>query len=162
MAKDDKTYSPVDGDKYYALMDMGAIVALKRCVRIPDAAVHVNHELIHYVAQSFDCAKLLRLWKKKAESFRIFEGKCRFPHALENKFDKQREVESDAKTGVEKGLSRYGVLKLHDALDAITDWSQHKSVLPDLVHKMGIWVGQKKYVGNEEIELDASFHGRTP
>eukprot|EP00971_Amphidinium_carterae_P085091 1683355-Amphidinium_carterae.1 len=55
MSKDDTAYFPGDGDKYYNLMDMGAMVAIKRCVRIPDASVHVNHELIHYVAQSFDC-----------------------------------------------------------------------------------------------------------
>eukprot|EP00971_Amphidinium_carterae_P336564 6472990-Amphidinium_carterae.2 len=162
MAGNEMPYSPADGDKYYALMGIGAVASLKRCVRVPDASVHVNHELIHYVAQSFDCVKLLRLWKNRAESFQIYDGKCRFPHAIESKFDKQRDVEGDAKTGVEKGLCRYGTLKFHDALSAITDWAQHKSVLPDLVHKMAIWVGQKKYVGKEEIELDASFQGRTP
>eukprot|EP00971_Amphidinium_carterae_P027874 549249-Amphidinium_carterae.1 len=70
MSKEDSSYIPADGDKYYNLMDIKAIVRLKRCVRIPDAAVHVNHELIHYVAQSFDCVKLLQLWKKRAELFK--------------------------------------------------------------------------------------------
>eukprot|EP00971_Amphidinium_carterae_P174926 3467670-Amphidinium_carterae.1 len=167
MSGTDASYHPADGDKYYILMEMNAIAYLKRCARIPDAAVHVNHELIHYVAQSFDCAKLLRLWKKRAEFFKVYEGEqeglsgCRFPHAIENKYDDQRDL-GDVPTGIEKGLSRYGVLKLHDALEAITDWSLHKSVLPDRVHHMAIWVGQKKYVGDEEIELDASFQGRTP
>eukprot|EP00971_Amphidinium_carterae_P092179 1825351-Amphidinium_carterae.1 len=75
--------------------------------------------------------------------FKVFEDECRFPHAIENKYDKQRALGNDIKAGIEKALCRYGVLQLHEALEAITDWSQHKSVLPDSVHKMAIWVGQK-------------------
>eukprot|EP00971_Amphidinium_carterae_P006473 127734-Amphidinium_carterae.2 len=92
----------------------------------------------------------------------FFDGVCRFPHAIENKYDSQRRIYDDSKSGVEKALFRYGTLPLHDAVSTVTDWNQHRAVLPDLVHHMALWVGQKKVLDGDEITLAASFQGRSP
>eukprot|EP00971_Amphidinium_carterae_P177291 3515924-Amphidinium_carterae.1 len=141
MFSEERSIFPADGVGYYQLMAGGMITSVKRCIRVPDASIQVNHELIHYVAQSFDCADLLRLWKERAERFVFFDGICRFPYSIENKNDKHRRIYDDSKSGVQKALYRYGTLQLHDAVSAITDWSQHKAVLPDLVHSMALKFG---------------------
>eukprot|EP00971_Amphidinium_carterae_P118534 2348292-Amphidinium_carterae.2 len=139
MFSEERPIFPQDGEGYYQLMAEGMITFVRRRVRVPDASI-----------------------QERAERFAYFDGICRFPHSIENKNDKQRQVYDDSKSGVQKALYRYGTLQLHDALSAITDWSQHRAVLPDRVHAMAIWVGQTKDVDGEEMTLDASFQGRSP
>eukprot|EP00971_Amphidinium_carterae_P058821 1162903-Amphidinium_carterae.1 len=91
MFSEERSIFPHDGVGYYQLMADGKITSVTRCIRVPDASIQVNHELIHYVAQSFDCANLLQLWRERAEKFVFFDGLCRFPYSIENKNDKQRQ-----------------------------------------------------------------------
>eukprot|EP00971_Amphidinium_carterae_P046663 919334-Amphidinium_carterae.3 len=163
MKSDGRAIFHSDGVGYYTMMAEGMITSVQKCVRVPDPSIHVNHELIHYVAQSYDCADLLQLWKERAEGFSFFDGRCRFPATIISKLDKQRGDYEEGRSGIQKAMTRYTTLPLHDTLSVIADGSQHRTVLPDFVYQMNIWVrGQTKQVDGDEVVMDASYQGRTP